>query len=187
MAQVFHGVGDFRDLEVWKWCRELRKDIETFCRRLPRQEQQRLGDQMIRAARSVTANLAEGFGRFHYLETIQSCRMARGSLSELLDHLQVAADNGYLRAAEFKAYETRVTSGIKLLNGFIRYLHKRQGGQGEGREREARGKVARWPRKNPRCPYCQRRLPRKLAHIWPTNDDQLPPSGQPINQSTGEP
>ncbi len=81
---------------------------------------------MIRAARSVTANLAEGFGRFHYLETIQACRMSRGSLFELLDHLQVAADNSYLKAPEFKAYEARVESGLKLLNGYIRYLQGRK-------------------------------------------------------------
>ncbi len=85
---------------------------------------------MIRAARSVTANLAEGFGRFHYLETIQACPMARGSLFELLDHLQVAADNSYLKPPEFKAYEARVASGIKLLNGFVRYLQKRKEGIG---------------------------------------------------------
>ncbi len=126
MGQEFRGASDFRNLEVWQWCRDLRRDIETFSERLPRQEQQRLGDQMIRAARSVTANLAEDFGRFHYLETIQACRMARGSLFELLDHLQVAADNGYLKAPEFKTYEARVASGIKLLNGFVRYLQKRK-------------------------------------------------------------
>ena len=126
MGQEFRGASDFRNLEVWKWCRELRRDIETFCQRLPRQEQQRLGDQMIRVARSITANLAEGFGRFHYLETIQACRMARGSLFELLDHLQVSSDNGYLKALEFKTYEARVESGLKLLNGYIRYLQKRK-------------------------------------------------------------
>ncbi|MFQ5817161.1 MAG: four helix bundle protein [Terriglobia bacterium] len=81
---------------------------------------------MIRAARSTTANLAERFDRFHYRETIQACRMARGSLFELLDHLQVAADNGYLKAPEFKSYEVRVESGAKLLNGYIRYLQKRK-------------------------------------------------------------
>lgn len=128
MAQEFRGASDFRDLEVWKWCRDLRRDIEVLGQRLPRQEQHRLAGQMIRAARSVTANLAEGFGRFHYRETIQSCRMARGSLFELLDHLQMAADNGYLKAPQFSAYEARVASGIKLLNGFVRYLQKRKDG-----------------------------------------------------------
>ncbi len=52
--------------------------------------------------------------------------MSRGSLFELLDHLQVAADNSYLKAPEFKAYEARVKSGLKLLNGYIRYLQKRK-------------------------------------------------------------
>src|SRR3970040_206126 len=83
---------------------------------------------MCRAAGSLTANLAEGFGRFHYLETVQSCRMARGSLFELLDHLVVAGDNRYLNAAEFKALEDRVNSGMKLLNGFVRYLQSRKDG-----------------------------------------------------------
>ena len=125
---AFRGAHDFRDLEVWKWCRELRRDVEKLCQRLPRSEQYRLGDQMLRAARSLTANVAEGFGRFHYLETVQSCRMARGSLCELLDHLQVALDNGYLKTVEFKSYEQRVTSGLKLLNGFARYLQQRRDG-----------------------------------------------------------
>lgn len=131
MAQEFRGASDFRDLEVWKWCHDLRRDIEKFSRKLPPPEQRRLGDQMIRAARSVTANLAEGFGRFHYLETIQACRLARGSLFELLDHLQVAVDNGYLKATEFKTFEGQVTSSIRLLNGFVRYLQKRKDSKGK--------------------------------------------------------
>ena len=101
----FRGVSDFRDLEVWRWCRDLRRDIETFCERLPRKEQTRLVDQMVRASRSVTANVAEGFGRFHYLETVQSCRMARGSLSELLDHLVVASD---MPVKQFRGTSRRV-------------------------------------------------------------------------------
>ncbi len=88
---------------------------------------------MIRAARSVTANLAEGVGRYHYLETIQSCRMARGSLYELLDHLQVAADNGYLKATELEAYDERIQSASRLLNGFVRYLRNRKDGAGKAR------------------------------------------------------
>jgi four helix bundle protein len=126
MGDGFRGAKDFRDLEVWQWCRELRKDIEKFCQRLPREEQWRLGDQMIRAARSVTANLAEGFGRYHYQDSIQMFRIARGSLFELLDHLVVATDNRYLPEAQFKAYEERIESGLRLLNGYMRYLQKRK-------------------------------------------------------------
>lgn len=127
-AEEFRGAEDFRDLEAWKWCRALRADIEKKCREMPRHEQNRLADQMIRAARSVTANLAEGFGRFHYLETIHSCRLARGSLYERLDHLHVALDNGNVKREEFTSYEARVFSGIKLVNGLVRYLRKRRDG-----------------------------------------------------------
>jgi four helix bundle protein len=59
----------FEDLECWKQCRTLRlfiaKDLVPV---LPREERYRLGDQLLRAARSTTANIAEGYGRFHYLD-----------------------------------------------------------------------------------------------------------------------
>ena len=81
---------------------------------------------MIRAARSVTANIAEGFGRYHYKESIQQFRIARGSLYELLDHIVVALDNNYMNGEEFKEQEKRIESGVKLLNGYVRYLKTRK-------------------------------------------------------------
>lgn len=126
MNDNYKGVKDFRDMEVWQHCRSLRMDIEQTCGLLPKSEQWRLSDQMIRAARSVTANIAEGFGRYHYKESIQQFRMARGSLYELLDHLVVATDNNYLSEDQSRAYEQRVESGIKLLNGYVRYLKTRK-------------------------------------------------------------
>ena len=126
MNDNYKGVKDFRDMEVWQHCRSLRKDIEQTCSLLPKSEQWRLSDQMVRAARSVTANIAEGFGRYHYKEPIQQFRMARGSLYELLDHLVVALDNNYLSEDQSRAYEQRVESGIKLLNGYVRYLKTRK-------------------------------------------------------------
>lgn len=127
MGDDYKGVKDFRDLEVWQHCRALRKDVESLCRQLPREELWRLGDQMIRAARSVTANLAEGFGRYHYQESIQHMRVARGSLYELLDHLVVAVDNNYLGTDALHQYEQRIESGLKLLNGYVRYWRTRKG------------------------------------------------------------
>jgi four helix bundle protein len=56
----------FEDLEVWKFCRELRIKLTKLARRLPAEEKFRLADQMIRAARSATNNLAEGYGRYHF-------------------------------------------------------------------------------------------------------------------------
>jgi four helix bundle protein len=59
----------FEDLECWKHCRELRmfvmKEVVSI---LPKEERYRLGDQLIRASRSTTSNIAEGYVRFHYLD-----------------------------------------------------------------------------------------------------------------------
>jgi len=67
----------FEDLRVWRQCRELRRKVSSLVRRFPRSEQYRLVDQLLRASRSVTANIAEGYGRYHYQENIQFCRQAR--------------------------------------------------------------------------------------------------------------
>ncbi len=77
---------DFRDLEVWQRCRDIRKKVWQLCKNFPKEEESRLSDQMIRTSRSSTACRAEGYGRFHYQENIQFCRQSRGSLYELIDH-----------------------------------------------------------------------------------------------------
>jgi four helix bundle protein len=96
MADRFdRAIRTFEDLEVWTVCRELRKELSELARTFPLEERYRLSDQLIRAARSVTANIAEGYGRFHYQENIQFVRQARGSLFEVIDHLIVACDTVY--------------------------------------------------------------------------------------------
>ena len=55
---------NFEYLEVWKECRMLRKDVSLLVKGFPIEEKFRLNDQLIRASRSVTANIAEGHGRF---------------------------------------------------------------------------------------------------------------------------
>jgi hypothetical protein len=53
---------DFRDLEVWQRCKEIRKQIWALCKKFPKDEKYRLSDQMIRASRSSTACIAADFG-----------------------------------------------------------------------------------------------------------------------------
>lgn len=49
----------FKDLEAWKKARELRKEISSLSKTFPIEEKYKLSDQIVRAARSVTANIAE--------------------------------------------------------------------------------------------------------------------------------
>lgn len=90
----------------------------------PQEEKYRLVDQIIRASRSVTANIAEGFGRYHYQEYIQFCRQSRGSLYELVDHFIVARDEGYISGEELNNIKHQIANALAVLNGFINYLLK---------------------------------------------------------------
>jgi len=113
-------------LEVWQKGRELRKDISKLTKTFPEKEKFRLVNQMIRASRSVTANISEGYGRFHYQENIQFCRQARGSLFELFDHLTVALDEKYIKENVFNKFRKKIFVVARMLNGYIGYLKSRK-------------------------------------------------------------
>jgi four helix bundle protein len=88
--------GRFRldDLELYKIAREFRKRAYLLAKQLPRDEKYALAIQMRRAAVSVTNNIAEGHGRWHYQENIQLCRISRGSVYELIDDFNTCEDEG---------------------------------------------------------------------------------------------
>lgn len=117
---------DFRDLEVWQRCRDIRNEIWELCKNFPKEESRRLSDQMIRSSRSSTACIAEGYGRFHYQENIQFCRQARGSLYELIDHVLVAEECKYMEDAISEKMIDKIKTAIRILNGYIKYLKARK-------------------------------------------------------------
>ena len=112
----------FEELEAWKSARALRIAISKMTKEFPTEEKFRLAGQIIRSSRSVAANIAEGFGRFHYQENIQFCRQARGSLSETLDHLMCAPDEDYINGEVFQKQRKLIEHCWKVLNGYIAYL-----------------------------------------------------------------
>lgn len=114
----------FEELDCWKKANALRVNLSVLAKSFPPEEKYRLIDQVIRASRSVTANIAEGYGRFHYQEYIQFCRQSRGSLYELIDHLLVAADEGYITIDQLNESRRQVSDCLAILNGFINYLKK---------------------------------------------------------------
>ena len=122
--------GDFRDLEAWKKCKEIRKEIWFLCKTFPPEEKFRLSDQMIRSSRSATALIAEGYGRFHYQETMQFCRQARGSLYELIDHVDVALECEYLNEKKAETFWGKIKEAIRVVNGYIRYIKTRKEEEG---------------------------------------------------------
>ena len=115
-----NSIRDFKDLEVWRAARALRTKIYRLAGSLPDFEEFGLASQLRRAAASVTANIAEGYGRFGYQENIQLCRQARGSVYELRDHLTTCVDEGYVDLAGAKKLDGIAQRVAQMLNGYIR-------------------------------------------------------------------
>ena len=115
-------VRSFEDLNCWKAARHLRIEISHLIQKFPAFEKFELVSQMRRAPRSVTHNIAEGYGRFHFKENAQFCRVSRGSLYELQDQLITALDEGYIDEDCFKELKAKVVECITILNGYINYL-----------------------------------------------------------------
>ena len=90
-----------------------------------------LKSQIIRSSRSVTANIAEGHGRYYYKETIKFCRNTRGSLEETLEHLITSFDEEYITKETLKEMKVIYDDCLRLINGYIRYLKKTKPGKDE--------------------------------------------------------
>ena len=112
----------FEDLEIYKKAREFRKKIYQLIKKLPPEEKYNLDPQMRRASISLTNNITEGHGRYHFQENIQFCRHSRGSLEELLDDLNVCIDEQYFPEEYLNGLKTEGFELLKDLNGYIKYL-----------------------------------------------------------------
>jgi four helix bundle protein len=117
---------DFRDLEVYNQCKQIRKNIWNMTNLFPQYERYLLTDQIIRASRSATNCIAEGYGRYHYQENIQFCRQSRGSLFELMDHIIIAAECDYIDEDKQESTIHDIKAAIKKLNGYIKYLNNQK-------------------------------------------------------------
>lgn len=113
----------FYDLPVYKICRAFRKKIAAIVKKyFPKTETYHLSAQVLDSSRSVTANIAEGFGRFHYQENIQFCRQSRGSLTETLEHIITAYDDKYIEKEILSEINKDYKECLKQINGYIKYL-----------------------------------------------------------------
>ena len=119
-------INHFTDIEAWKLARRLRIEVYRIVKELPSEERFDLGSQMRKAAVSCTANIAEGYGRFHFQENIQFCRQSRGSMYETQDHLITCVDNSYISKEKYDVVYKISEDAIKVLDGYIRYLNKQK-------------------------------------------------------------
>ena len=89
---------------------------------LPPEEKWALSSQLRRAAQSIPANIAEGYGRYNHQETIHYCYIARGSMAETKTHLVLAYRLGYIDETTHHDYQERLIELGKMLHGYIKHL-----------------------------------------------------------------
>ncbi len=116
----------FEELELWKKARQYKNEIRKLTKTLPTEEKFRLTDQLIRSSRSINAVISEGHGRFTYPDQIHFCVIARGSLTETVNHLIDAFDEGYITSDQLITLKINAKEVERLINGYLIYLRKKR-------------------------------------------------------------
>jgi four helix bundle protein len=112
-------IQDFTDLIIYQLAVELADWIYELTVKFPEDEKYNLTSQLKRSSTSVYSNIAEGFGRYHYKENKQFCRIARGSLYETKAHMLFSHKRGYISQQILDEYLKRHTMLAVKLNNYI--------------------------------------------------------------------
>jgi four helix bundle protein len=122
----------FETLKAWQKSHQLMLDIhQNLIPLLPKEEKYGLADQLRRSSKSVGANIAEGAGRFYYMDNVRFCYMARGSLDETLNHLLTSKDLDYCAKELYDNLRSQIEEVRRLLNGYITWLKNKKIGMNE--------------------------------------------------------
>jgi len=123
-----HACRGFEDLKAWQLARRLMIECHKMADTLPAHERYDLVQQIRRSSKSVMANIAEGYGRYHYLDSLRFHYAARGSLNETINHLISARDLEYIDGALFRELYDLGRETERTLNGYIGYLRNQTAG-----------------------------------------------------------
>jgi four helix bundle protein len=110
----------FRNLNVYVKAKELVKQVYDLLKKVPKEEQYALCDQLRRAVVSIPSNIAEGCGRETQKDQTHFLNITYGSLMEIYSQLDVACDLGYITCEEFEQMEVLVNEEAKMLVGMIK-------------------------------------------------------------------
>ncbi len=111
---------DLGDLEIYRLAREISKEVWLIYDKLDWQDKKIIGDQWLTATDSIGANIAEGFGRFHYLDKNKFNYNVRGSLLEAIHWTELLGERDKISKEQADSLVNRLEKlGVKL-NNYIR-------------------------------------------------------------------
>jgi four helix bundle protein len=115
----------FNKMKIWQIGYDLVMEIYEVTSKFPDIEKYALVQQMIKAANSVIANIAESHGRYYYLDKIRVMYISRGEAEEVQSHLSVASGRDYLSKDKFNDLINRYENLIIKINEQIKYLRSK--------------------------------------------------------------
>ncbi|TRZ94579.1 MAG: four helix bundle protein [Dehalococcoidia bacterium] len=115
----------FTEMPVWQKAHKMVLNVYKLTASFPKEEVYGLTSQMRGAALSVSGNIAEAFGRFHYLDKNKFYLNARGSLEETKNYLIISGDLGYTKAEAFQTLTDNIHGINEELNTLIKTLRIR--------------------------------------------------------------
>jgi len=117
---------DFYDLDSWKESHKLAISVYQVLETFPQIEKYGVCDQLRRASSSISANIAEGFGRYHFNDKIKFYFQARGYSKEVQNFLLLARDLKYIDIEMWKKLWDQSKVAEKLINGLIRSIENQK-------------------------------------------------------------
>ena len=115
----------FQELEAWQQAHKLTQAIYKATATFPKEERFGILSQLRRAASSIGANIAEGFGRRSTKDFIRYLEIASGSLKEGRNFLLLSRDLKYLRTEDYSRLYGNCDTAGRLLGGLMQSLRKR--------------------------------------------------------------
>jgi len=115
---------DIKDLSVYTDSLKFSNMIWDVCKNWDYFAKKTIGQQIVRSADSISANISEGYGRFHYKENLKFCYYSRGSLEETKDWLRKAFYRELISKEHKENIEIFLENFPKSLNSYIKYIKK---------------------------------------------------------------
>jgi len=116
----------FYELDAWTKGHELVLEIYNLTKDFPKEELYGIVSQLRRAASSITANIAEGFARYHFKDKTRFYYQARGSVAEVQNFLLLAKDLKFIDLKICKKLGEDANEVSQLINGLIRSIEKQK-------------------------------------------------------------
>ena len=110
---------DFRQIRVWAKAHSLTLEIYKTTAQFPREELYGLTSQLRRAAASIPANIAEGFGRGGNAELARFLQIGMGSAFEVEYHALLAKDLGFLGSTAHDRLESQIVEVKRMLAALL--------------------------------------------------------------------